>query len=80
MRLLIGTALLLLSVSVYGQSLKHHDDSEVSWQEFQLLTDLQYLEDEVKKLDKPLARASAKVSIGDAAWDLDRTWSQKLLA
>jgi hypothetical protein len=78
MRLLIGTAL-LLSVSVYGQSLKHQDDSEVSWQKFNLLTDLQFLEAEAAKLGPALARASAKVSIADAAWGLDRTWSQKLL-
>jgi hypothetical protein len=66
MRLLICTAL-LLSVSAYGQSLKDQEDNVVSWQRFNLLTDLQFLEADAAKLDKPLARASAKVSIADAA-------------
>lgn len=66
-------------MSALGQSLRHQDDGEVSWQKFQLLTDIQFLEADAAKLDMPLARASAKVSIADAAWDLDRTWSQKLL-
>jgi tetratricopeptide (TPR) repeat protein len=44
-----------------------------------LLSDLRVLESRAAKLDKPLARASAKAEIADAAWTLDREWSMKLL-
>jgi hypothetical protein len=44
-----------------------------------LFFDLQALNDEARKLDKPLAQARVKVGIADAAWPLDKEWAERLL-
>lgn len=44
-----------------------------------LLSQLQALEIEAAKLDRPVARALAKTEIADAVWTLDKTWAEKLL-
>lgn len=44
-----------------------------------LLSDLQGLEAKAGQIDKPVARALAMAEIADAAWGLDKAWSQKLL-
>ncbi|MCA1565186.1 MAG: hypothetical protein LC803_06055 [Acidobacteria bacterium] len=46
---------------------------------FALIFDLQNLDVEATKLDGSLARALAKAEIADAAWEVDRAWSKKLL-
>lgn len=48
-------------------------------QENNLLADLKALDAEAAKLNEPLARASAKGEIADAAWALDRAWAKALL-
>ena len=44
-----------------------------------LISDLQALDARAGQLEKPLARASARAEIADAAWALDREWAKRLL-
>jgi hypothetical protein len=71
----------LLTLSFYGQSIEIRQDNndDVALKKLELLSDLQALETESSKLDKPLARAMAKAEIADAAWGLDQLWAKKLL-
>jgi hypothetical protein len=77
-------AVVLLTASSHrGQSIQNDRPNgaseEVRLEIDSLLSDLRGLESRAAKLDKPLARASAKAEIADAAWTLDRDWSMKLL-
>jgi tetratricopeptide (TPR) repeat protein len=82
------SAILLLAASLsHGQSVQEQQPaiSErpaaelLRSEQNLLLSELQTLDSRAGKLDKPLARASAKAEIADAAWNLDRDWSKKLL-
>jgi hypothetical protein len=55
------------------------DDGTLEGKKLGLLADLKALEAEGAKLDRPVARAYAIVAIADAAWYLDKAWSEKLL-
>lgn len=48
-------------------------------QRLSLISEFQTLGARAEQLEKPLARASAKAEIADAAWTLDKDWSEKLL-
>lgn len=69
-----------LSVSLYGQVINtSQSQDELALQRISLISDLQALEAKAGQLEKPLARASAKAEIADAAWTLDKEWAKKLL-
>jgi hypothetical protein len=53
--------------------------AELALARLALVNDLQALDADAAKLESPLARASAKASIADAAWALDGEWARKLL-
>ncbi|HYG09550.1 MAG TPA: hypothetical protein VD835_06220 [Pyrinomonadaceae bacterium] len=72
--------MLLLTPSGSGQSDQTKSgDSDLALQKNLLLSDLQGLEIEALKIDKPLAKALAKAEIAAGAWTLDKTWAKKLL-
>lgn len=85
--LLLSATLLLTASSHQGQSVQenrsNNSDSDVSEQvrseKRLLLSELQALDSRAAKFDKPLAHASARAEIADAAWTLDREWSKTLL-
>lgn len=71
--------LALLSV-VHGQSIAaQSNNDELIIKKNSLLADLQALEAEALKLEKPLALAIAKAEVAATAWTLDETWAKKLL-
>jgi hypothetical protein len=84
---LVSAILLLAASSNHGQSVQKNqpDDSDSAAAELLrseqnlLLSHLQTLDSRARKLDQPLARASARAEIADAAWTLDRDWSKRLL-
>ncbi|MCA1566881.1 MAG: hypothetical protein LC803_14795 [Acidobacteria bacterium] len=77
--LLSTLGLTLLSV-VHGQSTETRSiNDELSVKKFSLLADLQALEAESFKLEKPLALAVAKAEVAATAWTFDETWAKKLL-
>lgn len=81
-RLILLSALILLAAPSHnGQSIQPEptSDDNVALRRLVLLSDLQALETESKKLGEPLARALAKTEIADTAWLLDQIWAQKLL-
>lgn len=80
-RLLLLLALFFLTVPAYrSQSTGiQSDNADLALKKSWLLSDLQSLESDSIKLDKPLARAVAKTEIADAAWSLDQVWAKKLL-
>lgn len=55
------------------------DTEQVALQKIYLMADLKALNEETSKLYTPLARASAKAEIADAAWTLDQGWAKALL-
>ncbi|HEV2704345.1 MAG TPA: hypothetical protein VGV59_00385 [Pyrinomonadaceae bacterium] len=81
--LLAILTLALLAPSVRAQTENSQKPAEAgaeaSLVRLALVGDLQALEAEAAKLDNPLARASAKASIADAAWTLDGEWARRLL-
>lgn len=79
---LLLALILLLPFASNSQSVvtkSNEDDAVIVVKKSMLIADLQSLEVESAKLDKPLAHALAKVEIADAAWTLDQTWAKKLL-
>ncbi len=78
---LIAILIFLLIPSHQAQSIdaKRTDDDSIALQKLLLLSDLQTLEAESKKINNPLARAAAKVEIADAAWALDQVWAKTLI-
>ncbi|MGH9763164.1 MAG: hypothetical protein ACREAC_20245, partial [Blastocatellia bacterium] len=52
---------------------------EIEGQKMRLLGDLKGIDADADNLDRGLARASVETSIADAAWDLDKYWSEGLL-
>jgi hypothetical protein len=77
--LLLGLIFLLVP-SYWSQSTGiQSDNTDVALKKIWLLSDLQNLESDSVKLDKPLPRAVAKTEIADAAWSLDQAWAKKLL-
>ncbi len=81
-RLALITALIFLFISSYqAQSIdaKRADDDDIALQKLWLLSDLQTLETESKKIKNPVARAAAEVEIADAAWALDQGWAKTLI-
>ncbi len=83
-RVVLLLAVILLTASSHrGQAIQNNRPNgaseEVRLEIDLLLSDLRGLESRAAKLDQPLARASAKTEIADAAWTLDRNWSMKLL-
>src|SRR5947209_5969343 len=64
----------------YGQTIEaSQTQNDLALQKISLISDLQALEAKAEQLEKPLALASAKAEIADAAWTLDRVWAKKLL-
>ncbi|HEX8072249.1 MAG TPA: hypothetical protein VF546_20050, partial [Pyrinomonadaceae bacterium] len=72
--------LVILSASPnYGQAIPAAQADEQNKQRTLLLSNLQALEAEAARLDKPLAIALSKAEIAAAAWDIDASWAKKLL-
>jgi hypothetical protein len=73
--------MLLALPAAYAQTStgKPGGDADLVIKRNDLLFDLQALNDEARKLDKPLAQARVKVEIADAAWSLDKEWAKRLL-
>src|SRR5262245_43550743 len=65
-----------------GQSAKSQEstDNEARTQKYSLILDLESLNTEAAKIGAPLARASAKTEIANAAWALKQAWSKDLLS
>lgn len=82
MRLIFLLSLLMphLLFSSYSQFIEaSQSQDDMALQKISLISDLQALEAKAGQLEKPLARASAKAEIADAAWTLDKDWAKKLL-
>jgi hypothetical protein len=79
--LILLTLLCLFAPSQFGQSVNTETtaDDETALKKTLLLSDLQALNNRAEKLYTPVARAVAGAEIADAAWELDQTWSKKLL-
>ncbi|HEX8130243.1 MAG TPA: hypothetical protein VF527_14160 [Pyrinomonadaceae bacterium] len=78
--ILLSTLALALLSGAHGQSIEAgSDNDELIVKKNSLLADLQALEAESFKLEKPLALAVAKAEVAAAAWTLDETWAKKLL-
>ncbi|HEX8071891.1 MAG TPA: hypothetical protein VF546_18230 [Pyrinomonadaceae bacterium] len=54
-------------------------DTDVVLKRNALRFDLQALDNDARKLDKPLAQARAKTAVAVAAWALDKEWAKRLL-
>ncbi|HEX8128559.1 MAG TPA: hypothetical protein VF527_05605, partial [Pyrinomonadaceae bacterium] len=70
---------LLLTPFSKDQSVQTKIDDSVILQKSLLLSEMQSLENEAAKIDKPLALALAKAEIAASAWTLDKAWAKKLL-
>jgi hypothetical protein len=79
--ILLSALILLLPSSYAGQPPTPEKDvsNDIASQKLWLTSDLQSLEIKAAKLGTPLARASAKAEIADAAWTLDQVWAKTLL-
>lgn len=73
--------ILFLLSSSSGQSASEESiDNDTRAQKYSLILDLESLNAEASKITAPLARASAKTEIANAAWSLKQTWAQTLLS
>ncbi len=77
--LLLASVLLLAPVLTAQSVGNKTGGDELTVEKVVLLSDLQGMEAKAGQLDKPVARALALAEIADAAWGLDKAWSQKLL-
>jgi hypothetical protein len=74
--------MLFFSSSSSGQAATSQESTanETRAQKYSLVLDLESLNAEASKLSAPLARASAKTEIANAAWTLKQAWAQDLLS
>jgi hypothetical protein len=79
--LLLCTLMVSVVSSTGGQTSEAvRTKEDAALRKLALLIDLQALDAKAAKLDKPLARATARTEIADAAWELERDWAKTLLA
>jgi len=75
-------SLTFVAVGVHSQESKSTNQEtlrqQLALEQSTLLSDLHSLDDQSLNLSS-LARASIKAEVADAAWDIDRQWSKKLL-
>ena len=70
----------LSSSSGQSATAQQNPDTEARAQKYSLILDLQSLNAEASKVTAPLARASAKTEIANAAWTLKADWARDLLS